>query len=162
MFCSTGSEGHLVLFVPLDIRACHTQKAHLCTDMCYTLTPVMQTSHNSSCNIVLTVRDLDWPFDRSFLRNRTKTEVQWGVPKSSIKDCTCHLIAQGVVEGKVFVDSVLIIWISTLKPGVWWNPFVSSVSFLFHCGFQWPVTLSHQPSLDTKKTPNQAVNPPGQ
>lgn len=57
MFCSTGSEGHLVLFVPLDIRGCHTKKAHLCTDMCYTLTPVMQTSHNRSCNIFLIVQD---------------------------------------------------------------------------------------------------------
>ncbi|KAA8581204.1 hypothetical protein FQN60_002785, partial [Etheostoma spectabile] len=39
MFCSIGSEGHLVLFVPLDIGVCHKKKAHLCTDVCYTLTP---------------------------------------------------------------------------------------------------------------------------
>lgn len=40
MFCSTGSEGHLVLFVPLDMSGGLTKRAHLCTDMCDTLTPV--------------------------------------------------------------------------------------------------------------------------
>lgn len=70
-----GSEvrGHVLLNrfrgspLPLDIGCCHTKKAHLRTDVCYTLTPVMQTSHNSSCNIFLTVQD-------SLLRDKIKTE----------------------------------------------------------------------------------------
>ncbi len=144
MLCSTGSEGHLVLFVPLDMRGCHTKKAHLCTDMCYTLTPVMQTAHNSSCNTFLTAQE---SLTHRWTRDKIKTEMQWSNSATSLLLLTSNtgcggFIALGVVKSKVFVDSVtlLIAWISTLQQGVGWNPFVSSDSFLW---LQRPVILSH-------------------
>lgn len=68
----------------------------MCTDMCYTLTPVMQTSHHSSCSIFLTVAT---GFDsRQFHSFDTAAET-----------AAVIFIALGVAESKVFVYSVSVL-----------------------------------------------------
>lgn len=138
---------------PGTFCACgHVRLSHKesCAQTCvtHTLTPVIQTSHNSSCNMFL-------------LRDKIKTEMLhlYFVTQQSV---VVILLRREWLRQK-FLLTVLSSWLrefplfSEVCGGIPLFPLL-----LHFCGFQWPVILSHQPSLDTEKTPNQAVNPPGQ
>lgn len=131
-------------FVPLDIRGCHTKKAHLCTDICYTLTPVMQTSHNGSCNIFLTVKDLDSPFDwsRAFSETKQKQRCNRVTSPNQATEILVILWHWEWLSEKF----LLTVFKSRLHEVPLFNKVCGGIPLfpLFHfCGLQWPVILSH-------------------
>lgn len=74
---------------------CHTKKGHLCTDVSYTLTLLMQTPHRSSCNISSDSNRAWLALSQTF--SETKQTTQQSDPSLSWKIAVVS-VALGVVK----------------------------------------------------------------